>query len=162
VDISLALLCFFLETAEHFMCCANTCEVLKAIHILEIYVWKNSRNTKNEVCRRHALQLSYPFIQIDSKTVIVPIVLLMLGLLVYIKVLGNNALRTTHGHKKRKGKNSNKWVQSVFFTSIRYHLLMRTSVACTAKKSLAIILRVSKFIYFPEPGFQNNSYLRFI
>jgi hypothetical protein len=63
-----------LETAGHFMCCANTCEVLKAIHILEIYVWNNSQNTKNEVCRRHALQLSYLFTQIDSKTVIVPIV----------------------------------------------------------------------------------------
>jgi hypothetical protein len=65
---------FFLETAEHFMCCANTCEVLKAVHILESYVWKNSQNTKNELCRRHALQLSYLFTQIDSKTVIVPIV----------------------------------------------------------------------------------------
>lgn len=73
MDVSLALLCFFLETAEHFMCCANTCEVLKAVHILENYVWKNSQNTKNEVCRRHAL-LSYLFTQIDSKTIIVPIV----------------------------------------------------------------------------------------
>jgi len=64
---------FFLETAEHFMCCVNTCEVLKAVHILEIYIWKNSQN-KKEVCRRHALQLSYLFTQTDRKIIILPVV----------------------------------------------------------------------------------------
>ena len=63
MDVSLAQLCFFLETAEHFMCCVNPCEVLKAVHILEIYLRKNSQNAKYEVCRRHALQLSYLFTQ---------------------------------------------------------------------------------------------------
>jgi len=61
----------------------------------------------------------------------------MLGLLVYIKVLGNNALRTIHGHKKEREK-YNKWVQSVFFTSVRHHLLMRTSGAYAGEKPRAI------------------------
>ena len=75
---------------------------------------------------------------------------------------GNSALRTIHGHKKEKGKRFNKRVQSEFSTSIRHHLLLRTSVAYAGKKSLAVTLRVHKCVYFPESGVENNSYLRFI
>jgi len=83
----------------------------------------------------------------------------MLCLPVYIKVLENKSLRTIKGHEKEKLKNYNKWVQSVFFTIIRHHLLIRTSVACAGKKSLALTLRVRKCIYFPEPAVENNSFL---
>jgi hypothetical protein len=55
------------------MCCANTCEVLKAVHILQIYVWENSQNPKYEVFKTHALQLLCLFTVTDSKTIIVPV-----------------------------------------------------------------------------------------